>query len=359
MKTLALHIVSLLTLAGSVSAQYASLQVPKQIQYQGRVSTGTGGAWTGPEGYFAFALVQGAAVLWNNWEGTASPSDPGTVSLGAGQVLTLPVNQGVFSVRIGEGSDTNEQIPATVFFDITSNSVRADVKLAVWFSPDGGAFTRLSPDVEFSSVPYAMVAGIAETVKERAVTQNMLASTAAVPVGGVVMWYGDVANIPLGFELCDGTAVTTAGATFQGNKPNLLDRFVKGAGIGTITRAALSTGGTHTVSAQSGLATDGRALSIAQMPSHTHTDSGHSHTIAGNQFRYAGVPRGVGIGVVEASNTEPNDAGVVRVTAGAAANIQAAGGISGVTQPHDHTFTIPARENRPAFHELFFIIRVK
>ena len=28
---------------------YAALQVPKQIQYQGRVATGTGGAWAGTE----------------------------------------------------------------------------------------------------------------------------------------------------------------------------------------------------------------------------------------------------------------------------------------------------------------------
>ena len=94
MKILSIPIVSLLILAGSASAQspYASLQVPKQIQYQGRVATGAGGAWAGTEGYFVFALVQGATVLWNNWQGTASPADPGTVSPGAGQVLTMPID---------------------------------------------------------------------------------------------------------------------------------------------------------------------------------------------------------------------------------------------------------------------------
>ncbi|MCX6875331.1 MAG: hypothetical protein NTW21_16220, partial [Verrucomicrobia bacterium] len=93
-----------LFLQGQTFAQspYASLQVPQQIQYQGRVTTGTGAAWAGTEGYFVFALVQGATVLWNNWEGITNPSDPGTVSLGAGQVLTLPVSSGVFSIRLGE-----------------------------------------------------------------------------------------------------------------------------------------------------------------------------------------------------------------------------------------------------------------
>jgi len=37
---------------------YSALQVPKQIQYQGRVATATGGAWASTEGYF----------VWDNWE---------------------------------------------------------------------------------------------------------------------------------------------------------------------------------------------------------------------------------------------------------------------------------------------------
>lgn len=187
---------------------YASLQIPKQIQYQGRVSTAAGGAWGGAEGYFTFALVQGTTVLWNNWEGTASPSDPGTVALGAGQVLTLPVTSGTFSIRLGEGSDINEQIPATVFFDSTSNSIRAGVKLAVWFSPDGGSFTRLSPNVEFTSVPYAMVSGIAETVKERAVTTAMLAdhSVTSVQIASNAIGNADIGDGQVtGNKLAAGT----------------------------------------------------------------------------------------------------------------------------------------------------------
>jgi hypothetical protein len=179
-------------IAGCLHAQspYSALQIPKQIQYQGRVATGTGGAWSGTEGYFVFALLSGPpgseTVLWNNWNGNSSPAALGAAytSPGSAQVLTLPVSQGVFSVRLGDPTvniDANKEIPATVFFDTTSNSVRAGVngsKLAVWFSPDGGTFTRLSPDVEFASVPFAMVSGIAETVKERAISTEMLANGA-------------------------------------------------------------------------------------------------------------------------------------------------------------------------------------
>ena len=220
MKIVAIPIIALLVFAGSASAQspYGSLQVPKQIQYQGRVATGTGGAWAGTAGYFVFALVQGATVLWNNWQGTASPADPGTVSLGSGQVLTLPVNSGVFSIRLGDGSGTNQQIPATVFFDSTGNAVRTGVKLAVWFSPDDITFTRLSPDVEFTAVPFAMVAGIAETVQDRSITALKIKD-------------GEVGSTQLANGLTlGGTTTGTFSGTFSGS----------GAGLSGVTAASLA-----------------------------------------------------------------------------------------------------------------------
>ena len=356
------RIASVLALFCSITlpafGQYASLQVPKQIQYQGRVATATGGAWAGTEGYFVFALVQGATVLWNNWQGTASPADPGTVSLGSGQVLTLPVNSGVFSIRLGDGSSTNQQIPATVFFDSTGNAVRTGVKLAVWFSPDDITFTRLSPDVEFTSVPFAMVAGIAESVQARAVTSAMLADGAIVqstlspslqfgflPVGSVTMWWGAQTGIPAGWEICDGVAPTTVGATLAGNKPNLVDHFPKGATVGaTNTQTANVSGGTHTIEDRQVTAT---ALTIAQMPSHSHSinDPGHSHKL------YGGGTASINPAITNASSNGAIYGPTASSTTGITINS------SGSGAPHVHT--IPSHDNRPAFIEMFFIIRVK
>ncbi|MCX6880692.1 MAG: SUMF1/EgtB/PvdO family nonheme iron enzyme [Verrucomicrobia bacterium] len=243
------HLISIwagLLAAASLHAQspYASLQVPQQIQYQGRVATAAGGAWSGTEGYFVFALVQGATVLWNNWDGITSPSDPDTVALGAGQVLTLPVIGGVFSIRLGEGSDTNEQIPATVFFDAASNSVRSGVKLAVWFSPDGGTFTRLSPDVEFTAVPFAMVSGIAETVQDRSITTQKIKDGAvtsmqladntiqAVDLASASVTPEKIAAGAVGSSQLapDVTLAGTTTGTFSGN----------GAGLSGITAASVA-----------------------------------------------------------------------------------------------------------------------
>src|SRR5262249_54747593 len=60
------------------------------------------------------------------------------------------------------------------------------------------------------------------------VTDTKLALGVAVPVGGVIMWWGTVSSVPAGFELCDGQFPTTSGSLLQGRKPDLTDRFVKG-----------------------------------------------------------------------------------------------------------------------------------
>ena len=363
MKLPTMKIASALALFCSITlpafGQYASLQVPKQVQYQGRVATATGGAWAGTEGYFVFALVQGATVLWNNWQGTASPADPGTVSLGSGQVLTLPVNQGVFSIRLGDGSGTNQQIPATVFFDSTANTVRTGVKLAVWFSPDDITFTRLNPDVEFTAVPFAMVAGIAETVQARAVTPAMLNSTAGVPVGAIVAWWGTTSNIPEGFELCNGNAPTTAGATLTGNKPNFLGRFPRGSASADVKTSPLI-GGTDSVDAN---VTGGTPLSTDQIPPHSHPHNisvvagggGHQHSYP---VKFTATAAGGYSTWIHRSDV-PDDANTP-TNLGGQHNHDIAGGIlNNSSLGLAHTHSVPGFDNRPAYLEVLYIIRVK
>lgn len=57
-----------------------------------------------------------------------------------------------------------------------------------------------------------------------------------VPVGGIIMWSGTIANIPAGWLICDGNNGT----------PNLLARFIQG--VPTAATNPGSTGGsaTHT-----------------------------------------------------------------------------------------------------------------
>ena len=51
---------------------------------------------------------------------------------------------------------------------------------------------------------------------------SVTASSADVPVGGIIMWSGTLASIPSGWKLCDGTSGT----------PDLRDKFIYGWSAG-------------------------------------------------------------------------------------------------------------------------------
>jgi microcystin-dependent protein len=84
---------------------------------------------------------------------------------------------------------------------------------------------------------------------------QLLALQSGVPSGFIGLWSGAANAIPTGWLLCNGTSGT----------PNLVDRFVLGAG--TSTPAVGATGGSKD----------------AVVVSHTHTatDSGHTHSFTG------------------------------------------------------------------------------
>jgi len=63
-------------------------------------------------------------------------------------------------------------------------------------------------------------------------TGNVFGTGGNIPVGGIIMWYGTIANIPASWALCDGTSYSTAIGTIV--TPDLRDRFVVGAAT-TIT----------------------------------------------------------------------------------------------------------------------------
>lgn len=111
-----------------------------------------------------------------------------------------------------------------------------------------------------------------DQLADGAVTTVKLDPSAGLPVGGVVMWWGGLAEIPEGFEICDGTLPTTPGALLTGPKPDLRDRMPFGVG-GTVAPALGVTGGSN--------ATVGAAvtLTVDQMPSHTHTGGRHNHEV--------------------------------------------------------------------------------
>jgi len=102
----------------------------------------------------------------------------------------------------------------------------------------------------------------------------------SVPIGTVVMWSGSSINVPTGWKLCDGTAISRTTYsdlyTIQGNVfgsgdgsttfnlPDMRDRFIVGAGS---SYSSNSTGGSNS-----------HTLTTAEIPSHNHTQNSHNHT---------------------------------------------------------------------------------
>jgi microcystin-dependent protein len=91
-----------------------------------------------------------------------------------------------------------------------------------------------------------------------------------VPIGGIILWDGYLANIPSGYALCDGTNGT----------PDLRNKFIVGAGLtlGAATTFAFAdnyaTSGTgyYAIGATGGK--DRHVLSIAELARHYHTVNG-------------------------------------------------------------------------------------
>lgn len=112
----------------------------------------------------------------------------------------------------------------------------------------------------FTGIPRAPTAAFGTNTTQVATTAFVQAN--GVPIGGILMWSGLVANIPSGYALCDGTDGT----------PDLRGKFIIGAG-GSYSPA--DTGGAAT-----------KTLEVANLPAHTHTVSGdtaaggsHTHSV--------------------------------------------------------------------------------
>lgn len=178
-------------------------------------------------------------------------------------------------------------------------------------------------------------------------------------VGTVVMWWGSSDKIPSGWEICDGKAVKTKGATLTGNKPDLVDRFPKGAQASrkSIDDLAQGKGGNHNMP----------ALRIAEIGGlKMSEDGGHTHSplaTASNQsdeVDQADNDEGEGTLIrtkaksKEAKLLEDEDEGPSegKHSHSLTGFVGTEGGIN--ADGNDKTGA-----NQPAYSELFFIIRVK
>lgn len=227
---------------------------PYEIRYNGKLkSYGSEANGTKSMNFFIFDSLTSGALLWQS---------------------------GTQSISVSSGIFTYVMQPANVDWQVK------DCYLEVVI--DGKVMT---PREKLTSVPYAIHA------------DNGLVK------GMIIMWYGNSAQIPDGWALCDGQ-------TYNGvQTPDLRDRFIVGAGED------------YSLSATGGEAT--HTLTINEMPSH-----GHRFTVIAQNANSDGT--GVLTGGISNSSSDGS-------FSGDSENV-------GNNQPHN---------NMPPYYALYYIIRVK
>jgi len=219
--------------------------VPPMISYQGKLMQPTGAPVTDGTYSMRFAIYDVPT------DGTALWSEPNPA---------VQVKAGLFSVLLG--SVVN--MPGNIFDGADR-----------FFGIKVGSDDEMTPRQRIGSVAFSQVAG---TVTDGAITTGKLADGAVttaklgpdarLPAGIILMWSGSISGIPQGWALCNGANGT----------PNLMDKFIVGAGSGYAVNA---TGGEafHT-------------LTKAEMPSHTHTTTRDLASNRGGQQQENQGPNG-------------------------------------------------------------------
>ena len=169
-------------------------------------------------------------------------------------------------------------------------------------------------------------------------------SNALVPVGGIIMWSGSVAEAEAltNWAICDG----------QNGRPDLRDKFVQGVG-------SSAAGSTANVNDQGGA--NSYTLAENQMPQHKHdvSDGGHSHTITDPGHAHTWSRQDASINAFYRPWPANNNDCVETV-------VNTSSEFTGITGTNDGNANISeslkggttAIENRPAYWSLCYIQRI-
>jgi microcystin-dependent protein len=182
---------------------------------------------------------------------------------------------------------------------------------------------------------------------------------APVPSGTVIMWGGDVSSLPDGWVLCDGRTYNLEGVSTSGGipTPDLRGQFIAGysnAGDYATLNPVTAGGAFH-------------ALTVAEMPSHSHSiSSDHRHTVGfsasshGHDFSVSDAEKSTG--VIAGASTAPvagfhylpvdNPKSTSRV--GTTVTV----GSSGTGISVGETGSSQAIDNRPPYYVLAFIMKL-
>ena len=183
---------------------------------------------------------------------------------------------------------------------------------------------------------------------------------APIPLGGIIMWSGNMNAIPAGFTLCDGNNGTQVNSI---TIPDLRDKFIVGASNATanaaptttVSGSATATGGSATHN--HGGSTGAHTLTTSQIPAHSHpykdgyhaefnNDSGGSHSTTLNTG-LGGFIDDTGYAKLKGSGKSDEDNRYIYGRNMITSNTGGGG---------SHSHTISTQTNVPPFFALAFII---
>jgi hypothetical protein len=173
-----------------------------------------------------------------------------------------------------------------------------------------------------------------------------------VPVGGIIMWSGNIASIPTRWALCNGSNGT----------PDLRDRFIVGAGS---TYAPGATGGSKDAIVVSHSHSASSTFSGSPLGSHSHsatstvTDPGHVHNVTSMSNGETGTAKFVNgnDGTAPSGVTVPS--ATTGITVGTSISSESAGTPSGSVSTTVNTEgSSGTNANLPPYYALAYIMRI-
>lgn len=164
---------------------------------------------------------------------------------------------------------------------------------------------------------------------------------AAIPAGVIVMWSGLLANIPTGWELCDGAD----------GRPDLRSKFIKGAAAG-VNPGVEGGANTHTHPDHPALSHSGAAVDA---------HSAHSGAaVAAHEAKYTGFTTDQKVITPSGSTGVCNSTHYHLISAYSHSVTQPSNHANhSVTQPSDHAAQAhTSADNEPIFYSLAFIVKL-
>lgn len=198
-------------------------------------------------------------------------------------------------------------------------------------------------DTGYTATNWTLVSGdnVTRVTQPSADISTKLATTEFVhnimPYGMIIMWSGAVTAVPAGWALCDGgsgTITSPAGVVTPYVTPNLVDRFIVGAGG---IYAAGTTGGS----------TDAIVAAHTHVATNVLTDPGHQHYVGSNDSSANDAPyanqefvRQWDTGLGPKTYTNITSTGITLTTAVASAGVS------------------PVDANLPPYYALCYIMKI-